>query len=404
MRRALTGWMRVVLPDTSIVTICVATEMCIELVYLVSLWWSGQVNEVAFRNLRLFWLGGWSLGYGFYRAAAFHPALNEEYRQWLELTPWTVDKPLPGGPLRQMPQDLIVIAVLMLMTHEVSPFVFYIPAIYLVGYLMMLAIATRAVGDWIFAYLLGFGLGAVLLAYDSALTCVAVAMACYPIGFLAIQRSLFRFPWDIDWSTLKNQLKSNQFDKHQDRLGWPFDFVSPKVPKVLLPYRDGLCLSLLIGWFAFVIHYHAAQEGRAMLCVLAVKGVSIGAIARVWDYVRAHRSPLSFWGRVWRLRWIIPRYDVIFLAPLLAEMTIMATQFGAIALFVSNNPRFLNAPNPMWDALAICLSVGGIIVSLLVLCIMGPQVERWRLTGAHRIVFDLSGIGSKQSASPFVEL
>ena len=405
MRRGLISWMRVVLPDTWIVSYCVATEMLIEITYLFTLWWAGQVDEELFRNLRLVWLGGWSLGYGAYRAATFHPALNEDYREWLELTPWTADKPLPGGPIRQTPQDLIVLGGLMLLARDSTLLVLYLPAIYLFGYLFVLAIVSRAVGDWGFAYMQAFGLGAIALAGKSPEICVAVAMACYPISLLAIQRSVASFPWDIDWSQLKGQFKTNPEERHQDRLGWPFDFLSPKPPKRLLPYSDGICLSLLAGWYMFVAHYHAIPEARPMLGVFATQFITIGIIARVWDYVRAHRPPIGFGGRVLTGRWIIPGYDVIFVAPLLAEVILLGSQLGALALFIANGPRFMNNPvNPQWEAIAIGLSSCGITLAIFVLCVVGPVLERWRLTGTHRIVFDLSGFGSKNKQSQFVEL
>lgn len=404
MMRWFVSWMRVVLPDTWIVSFCVAAEMLIETVYLFCLWWGGQVDEMFFRNVRLVWLGGAALSYGMYRATAFHPALNEEYREWLKLTPWTADKPLPGGPIRQMPQDLVVLGGLMLLARDSSLLVLYLPAVYLFGYLMSLAVATRAAGDWLFAYLIGFGLGGIVLAGQSPDICVTVAMACYPIAFLAIRRSLVRFPWDIDWSALKSQFQTNPEEKHQDRHGWPFDFLSPKPPKRLLPYSDGICLSLLAGWYMFVAHHHAVTEARFVLPCFATQFITIGAIARLWDYMRAHRPPISLGGRICSGRWIIPGYDVIFVAPLLGEAILLATQVGAIALFLSNKPRLINVVNPQVEALAIGLSSAGVSLTLLVLCVFGPELERWRLTGPHRIVFDQSSVGGKSKQSPFLEL
>ena len=37
---------------------------------------------------------------GSHRAFSFHPYLSDDYRKWLELSPWTVHKPLPAGPDR----------------------------------------------------------------------------------------------------------------------------------------------------------------------------------------------------------------------------------------------------------------------------------------------------------------
>ena len=45
--------------------------------------------------------------YGYYRVRAFHPFYSRQYWQWLCLTPWSIDKPLPTGPVHLIWADLI---------------------------------------------------------------------------------------------------------------------------------------------------------------------------------------------------------------------------------------------------------------------------------------------------------
>src|SRR5262245_42747901 len=52
--------------------------------------------------------------YGIHRAVTFHPFYREEYRQWLELTPWTVRKPLPMASIALIWEDGIVLGALIL--------------------------------------------------------------------------------------------------------------------------------------------------------------------------------------------------------------------------------------------------------------------------------------------------
>jgi hypothetical protein len=354
--------------------------------------------------LRLIWLGICAFVYGAGRIALFHPVLNEQYRTWLETTPWQDDKPLPAGPIQQVPQDLIVLIAMMLLTRELSLLVLALPVAFLVGYLAVLAVATRACGQWAFAYLMGFGLGAIGLSAPWPPIACVVAMACYPVAFLAIRRSLRQYPWDFDWNQITKYAKQNHEEIHRDRLGWPHDFMSPNHPQVWLPYGDGVCLSLLLGWFAFVIHFHADPQGRPILCGFIAQFLSMAAVIRVYLYMITHRWPISFWGRIWTLRWIIPRYDVIFVAPLLAEAILLSTQWLAGGLPMFNNPLMNGLPNPVNDWLAIGCSSIGIAAFSLVLLVMGPVLERWRLAGTHRIVFDQIAMGGKSAQSQFVEL
>src|SRR5689334_10874057 len=54
--------------------------------------------------------------YGMYRAVVFHPFCREDYRKWLEQTPWTVHRPLPMGPIPLIWEDGIILGLLILIT------------------------------------------------------------------------------------------------------------------------------------------------------------------------------------------------------------------------------------------------------------------------------------------------
>ena len=63
-------------------------------------------------TIRMVLLGGAAGVYAFYRLCRFHPALNRRYSDWLKLSPWTADKPLPLGPIHPVWQDGGVIGAL----------------------------------------------------------------------------------------------------------------------------------------------------------------------------------------------------------------------------------------------------------------------------------------------------
>jgi hypothetical protein len=395
--RWIVRWMRVVLPGSEMVWGCILGEMVIEAVYLLILARGWPADEAFFRGARIGWLSFSAWGYGISRIVRFHPALNEQYRKWLETTPWTADRPLPGGPIMLRPQDLIVMAALMGLARDSTPLVLTVPVGFLIGYLTTLAFAARYCGDWLFAYLIGMGLGAILLMVQSIEVCCLVAVSFCPIALVAIQRSLRLYPWDNDLMNSKAmQRQSNLEDRYRDRLGWPHDFLSPKAPKLMLPYHDGIGLSLLAGWYAFVIEFHG---GMIIVCTYFSMGMLGAVLNRIVIYMKAHRWPIGLSGRFSTGRWIIPRYDVIYIAPVLAAIIIPASQWGAVAMVIWKFGRLQPFQQFYWPA-AICSSLGIATASLLLL-VMGPALERWRLAAPHRIVFDMT---SRQSASPFVEL
>jgi hypothetical protein len=329
------------------VTACVALEIIIECAYLWSVWQFGFADENMFRVFRFIWLTICAGGYGIYRIAAFHPVVNPNYRAWLEQTPWTPDKPLPCGPLQLVPQDLIVVCGLVALYRSPSIWMLYFPTIFLVGF----------------------------------------------------SKALRTFPWDLPWQADFQSFKSIGDEEKRRRLGWPYDQMKPTEPKRTIPLSDGICLSLLTGWLWLVVLKHLDPQPRAFLPGGVIMATFGFGVVRLAQYALSHRSPISFFGRLFTLRWIIPGYDQIFVAPFIASAMAVAIQGTAVFLL---NPRGMRlAANP-WPGIAIsCL---GVTVCLLILLVAGPQLESWRMTGKHRIVFDLNAIERAKKDGDFVEL
>ena len=105
----------------------------------------------------------------------------------------------------------------------------------------------------------------------------------------------------------------------------------------------------------------------ALAGVLAVGCLLAGG--RLLAYTIGYMPPISFWGRVRTFRWIIPRYDVIFVAPLLI-LALVATLFW----------------EPVWDIrpgrILAAITAGYVFIALG----FPPTLEEWRLTGSHRII------------------
>ena len=99
----------------------------------------------------------------------------------------------------------------------------------------------------------------------------------------------------------------------------------------------------------------------------AVLFCSVGRFATyIWNY----RPPISLWGRIWTGRWIIPGYDQMLAAPVCALIV------GVLLPFLLD---YWGAPPEYFFPLSLT-------VVLLIVLEMGPSLNRWQLTGNHRIV------------------
>ena len=78
----------------------------------------------------------------------------------------------------------------------------------------------------------------------------------------------------------------------------------------------------------------------------------------------------NLWGRVVTLRWIIPGFDHVFVGPICAFLTAPA------ALVIWRSSRIPGE---------IALSLGAGLTVLIAL-VSPPRLQRWRLTGQHRLV------------------
>jgi hypothetical protein len=398
MSQAIVRWMRRVLPLGEIVVVGIGLDVALEIFYLVFRWWNGFVDENAFRQLRFFWLLFCAAFYGMFRVAQFHPLGDAGYREWLRLSPWTPDKPLPGGPLQLVPQDVVVIGILCLLYRTQSLMVLYFPTAFLFSYELTLAIFSRITGHWKLAYLIGFILGGVVFVGDRPELAFAVANAGVVVARMTVKYALQSFPWDLPWQAEQTSFKAISDEYKKQKLGWPYDQLLPKAPALMIPLRDGLCLSFLIGWWWIAILEHSTPQACAALAGGFGFQSLFPCFFRIAYYANSRRSPINIFGRILTLRWIIPGYDKILVAPALAFVVGSAFQGLACKMFL---PQFggiaVNSP------IGILVSAGGVCAYLLIMLNLGPGLEAWRMTGNHRIVFDLGASGSPKR-DEFIEL
>jgi len=312
--------------------------------------------------------------YGVYRVAAFHPVFRPDYFKWLKAGPWNSSKPLPAGPIHLVWQDLVVCLIVEFLalrypwTHPAVPLLCL-----LVFYLLCLSAALFATGQRAAAYLIAFGMGGVVHLHSRSWMAFAGGVALYLLAYGALRRSLARFPWPIEKIEVFRQKLVSQEMTRQQQFGWPFNRLSPRSEFPSISWGHGLLLSLLAGWWCFVLMRLIGETDAGVFIMFYVLPAMFGIGARAIIYLTGHWPPISFWGRIWTLRWIIPKYDQALVAPVLAILT---------CVFAPGLLRRLGLP----DEASYAVSLACV---LFIIFNVGPTLRSWRLTGSCRLTSGL---------------
>jgi hypothetical protein len=154
-------------------------------------------------------------------------------------------------------------------------------------------------------------------------------------------------------------------------LGWPFDLMRPRPVPSGISYRDGTLISLLAGWWVYAITANPmSDETRMPILAYAMMAPMVAAAVRLGRYCTFYRPPISLWGRLITLRWIVGGYDKVFLAPL----GIIATLALVARLWF------------LWGLSMQTAALIFVVLGLLIALNAAPTLDDWRLTGSHRIV------------------
>jgi hypothetical protein len=325
--------------------------------------------------------------YGVYRVTRFHPYFHPGYCRWLASTPWVDRKPLPLGPVHLVWQDafvLVPLALLSLFQVDLDPLTL-VPVL-MGGYLVLLSLTFIEPGLAGFAYALAFGLGLLVRLWPIPWACALAAVGSYLVGYVGLRCWLRKSLRVINLSQLESptNLSESPTEPALDRsgLGWPFNQLGPKwLSRARISSGHAVVVSLLAGWWlyacaALVRHPMNARQLLSVVAVISVSGVVAGRTAL---YCNGYAAPISFWGRVWTLRWIIPGYDQVFLGPVLA---LLGGLFFLRQFDLANLDALYAFPIAMSFALFVALA-------------MPPSLKAWRLTGNHRIVGGPSGNSNK---------
>jgi hypothetical protein len=369
-------WLRVVLPGWVPWSAGLLAPYLLGQAFIVYLSWGYEFGERPIRGREFLpYLGFVVVIYGVYRVVAFHPALRGGYSRWLQATPWTAARPLPLGPVHLVGQDVVLVGGLMLLVwcfqgHDAL----VLAPVFLCAYLLPLAGYLALTGEVGFAFAVAFGVGlTVRLMFDPTLA-LAAALGTYGVAYAGLRQSLARFPWNLD-RLEEHGLKVNpkgQALPGGNELGWPFAVLNPEPRAAGITTRDALLTAALAGWWAYVLlsllpRTSDREPGEVLLALTA--WLSLPTVRLLVYYIR-FQPPISAWGRLRTGRWFFPRYDRIFVAPLLAWAA------GATA-FVG-----LSVVGFQGDVVAAAV----LTVTLAVVLAVGPSRREWLLTGRHRIV------------------
>jgi hypothetical protein len=364
--------LRLILPSDATLLSWVAVFLIAEAPVLFQVFWVGRAATGPYPARYVLMFA--SIALGIRRVMAFHPYFSPDYLAWLSRTPWTRGKPLPGGPVFLVPEDVLIVgglSLLALTQPEFHPLA--IATRFLLAYLTTLAVALWGGRASSFGYLTIFGVGLSLRLWpDPQLSLLAAALTL-PVAMLGLWTSLAEFPWEGSRKMVKIQMNTDLSKiETPDACGWPYDTLAPRPPAS--PPRslvDKILISLTIGWLLYALCGPLQPDERFIAMGLALTSASAGLILiRFYVYKMGNQPPISLWGRLRTLRPIVPGYDQMYLGPLFT---------AAALLFSGIEFHRMDLPRDVWIPMTIAFAV-------LVNYTTGPSLLSWRLTGKFRMV------------------
>ncbi|MGI9455742.1 MAG: hypothetical protein ACR2NU_04225, partial [Aeoliella sp.] len=312
--------------------------------------------------------------YGFWRVVGFHPLFLPEYRKWLANTPWRSSKALPLKPIGVVWQDVVVLIIIALPGLGD-------PIVRLITASMFVAVVTLGwtLVNWLmrryqFVYASFTLLSAASLSISMPSLAFAMLTIACTVAYLGVRNGLYSFPWPDDAVIYQRNEKAHTRSKSSR--GWPY---GPLLhdrwdPTLTWPHACGVGLTIvalvLASGFGIRSFVGIGKGMESMYMMFAIYALPISLIARLGAYRKQHAPPISFLGRLATWRWIIPGYDVAFLAPLLAAAIALVGSFASVWLLGE------------FAFVGLGVTLG---LTATILLGMGPSLEEWRQTGHHRI-------------------
>lgn len=314
--------------------------------------------------------------YGYYRVRAFHPFYSRKYREWLCLTPWSIEKPLPKGPVHLIWADLITLIPLTILAYSNYSIYTLVPVIVFVCVYLVLTCITFVAEQASFAVLCLFLAPFAIYPFANQNIAVLVLIVLYIICWVGLRQFLRGFPWNTKYwkADMVKELREQAI--RQRVIGWPFKYLNV-YETFEISISGAFMLSLLLTWWVHVIRWALGSPPISVgLFVFLVIHI---AFYRAGIYVGIYRPPISLLGRFFTGRLVIPRYDKIYVAPICVLLSGTVLPFGLHHLGLGK----------VWN-LELCF----FLVVFLALS-LPPSLREWRLTGAYRISRHVQKITSR---------
>jgi hypothetical protein len=303
--------------------------------------------------------------YGFYRVIAFHPFYNRQYLQWLCLTPWSIDKPLPRGPVHLIWADLITLGPLTVLAYSNFPFYTFAPVIAFFAVYIVWIFLTFEGQQGGFAVLCLFLAPFVIYPFANLYIALLVLILLYIICWFALRQFLRGFPWNTKYWTADMVKELREQAIKQNVIGWPFRYLNIYEAFGISVFGAFLW-SLLLTWWLHVIQWVNAEP----FSLFWIGSIAVlVALVRIFTYGSIHKPPISLLGRIFTGRLIIPRYDKIYVAPICILLAGTVLPFSLRRLGLGT----------VWN-FELCF----FLIFFLSLS-LPPTLNEWRLTGAYRI-------------------
>jgi hypothetical protein len=308
---------------------------------------------------------------GVYRVVAFHPYFRPSYLRWLKMTPWNVDRPLPLGPVELVPEDVLGIGFVVLLSaiHPAPRSIELVNAFLLCHMISVVATFWRTHAA-AFGYIVSMLLGFVPLLWARPWLDLLLLTGIYLIVHEGLWRSLQRFPWESEGVLI--DLKLVQSTDQNPPCGWFFDRFHRDIMNANGISRIDAALGCMLGsWWLFVVSSLITDRNDRMgfLGFIASMVTMLIPIGRIAIYTQGCRWPINLWGRLATLRWIIPGFDQVFVGPICAFLAVPCS------VFFWRNSRIPGE-------IALCTGIG---LTMFVALVAPPRLRRWRLIGQHRL-------------------
>jgi hypothetical protein len=309
-----------------------------------------------------------SIYYGAYRVWHFHPFYNKRYSKWLATSPWNIKKPLLLGPIHLTLTDLLAIVILMFLVYSnnlPNKLPFILPVIFFLLSYMLFLLFTFEKEQAVYVFLFFFLLPFTIYPIRHLVVAVGILVLIYVILYLGLRNQLRSFPWNSSYWQLEPKEAIKKQDLRTKVILWPYSTLRAYEPLTGIKVSTALLISALVTWF---FHALCKNSYNIVGASFLLPFVFYASFIRWCIYLRPDYSPpISFLGRIWNKRFIIPGYDKIFIAPVCLIIV-------SIVIFIT---FFKSGLRSIW---AFDVSL---FLMLLLAFTLPPKLKDWRLTGHY---------------------